>query len=428
MPPKSPPSILQAILRPLASLKLTVALLAYGIVLIFLATIDQVHLGILEAVENHLRTFVGEYTLRKGGGYSEELGRMVPPTPFLTLYYPGGYALGALLLANLLAAHITRFKLSWQKSGIFLVHLGIILLLLGELFTGLFAREMQMSLDEGETSNFSTSNSEVELALVDTTEPGRERHIAIPMARLRKGASITHPELPFRVEVIEFLPNAALRPLSEPGEGWQETPADRGIGPGALLARLPEARSLDETNIPAVLFRLHDGSRTVGTWLGWAALNQDQRARSPDGRQWDMRLRFRRDYKPFSITLRDFRHDRYPGTDIPKDFSSFITLTSPEDRTGRDIRIYMNHPLRHGGYTFYQHQFANNDRTSILLVVANPTWLLPYISCVLVMAGLTVQFTLSLARHRRKSPAHGRSTPPATPPTPDPAPAPAPAP
>ena len=32
--------------------------------------------------------------------------------------FPGGWLLGGLLLANLLAAHLVRFKLSWKRSGI----------------------------------------------------------------------------------------------------------------------------------------------------------------------------------------------------------------------------------------------------------------------------------------------------------------------
>ena len=38
----------------------------------------------------------------------------------------------------------------------------------------------------------------------------------------------------------------------------------------------------------------------------------------------------------------------------------------------------MNNPLRHGGYTFYQSGFKNDDRTTILQVVRNPGWQLPY--------------------------------------------------
>src|SRR5438128_798174 len=47
----------------------------------------------------------------------------------------GGYSLIILLLANLLAAHSVRFKLKWKRSGILLIHFGLILLLVGELIS-----------------------------------------------------------------------------------------------------------------------------------------------------------------------------------------------------------------------------------------------------------------------------------------------------
>ena len=63
---------------------------------------------------------------------------------------PGGYLLGTALIANLIAAHAVRFKFGWKKSGIMLTHLGVILLLIGQLATDMFARESRMSFAEGE--------------------------------------------------------------------------------------------------------------------------------------------------------------------------------------------------------------------------------------------------------------------------------------
>ena len=62
----------------------------------------------------------------------------------------------------------------------------------------------------------------------------------------------------------------------------------------------------------------------------------------------------------------------------------------------------MNHPLRHGGFTFYQSSFKNNDSTTVLQVVRNPSWLIPYIACTMVFLGLALQFGLSLHQHMSK--------------------------
>ena len=52
----------------------------------------------------------------------------------------------------------------------------------------------------------------------------------------------------------------------------------------------------------------------------------------------------------------------------------------------------MNNPLRYAGETFYQASFDPDDHGSVLQVVHNPSWLTPYLSCVLVATGLTIQF------------------------------------
>ena len=107
-------------------------------------------------------------------------------------------------------------------------------------------------------------------------------------------------------------------------------------------------------------------------------------------------LRQRRFYKQFALTLLHFAHDRYAGTDIPKNFSSRVRLIDFERNENREVLISMNDPLRYRGYTFYQSGFDNNDKTSILQVVKNPAMLMPYIACGLVALGLLMQFSMHL--------------------------------
>ena len=125
------------------------------------------------------------------------------------------------------------------------------------------------------------------------------------------------------------------------------------------------------------------------------------------GRHWKILLRTHRVYQPFTLTLLKFSHDRYAGTEIPKNFSSRLRLKTPDGRDDRDVLIYMNNPLRYAGLTFYQAGFENNDRTTILQVVRNPSWLLPYLACALMSLGLVVQFGIHLAGFvaKRRSPA-----------------------
>ena len=171
------------------SLKLTVALLALSALLIFLATIDQVNLGIWAVQEKWFKSLIVLHNIK---------GVPVP-------VFPGGYFIGGLLLINLVAAHIKRFAFTWKKAGIQLVHGGLILLLLGELFTGLFQQEYQLRLDEGQTKNYSESWRFNELAIIDTTSPTEDVATVIPESKLaRVGDSIQAPALPFRIVVRDY--------------------------------------------------------------------------------------------------------------------------------------------------------------------------------------------------------------------------------
>src|SRR2546423_1697149 len=123
------------------SLRLTVTLLAFAIVLVFIGTLAQVDEGLYGAQARYFRQwFILGIDL---------FGKKIP------LLLPGGYLIGTLLLVNLLAAHIYRFQLSVKKIGIQLAHSGVILLLVGQLITDMMARESQMRLEEGETKGYS---------------------------------------------------------------------------------------------------------------------------------------------------------------------------------------------------------------------------------------------------------------------------------
>ena len=130
-----------------------------------------------------------------------------------------------------------------------------------------------------------------------------------------------------------------------------------------------------------------------------------------DSRSWKIALRFKRRYLPFSVTLLKFSHDIYPGTDIPKNFSSQVRLKPESGGPSRDALIYMNNPLRTAGLTFFQKSFANEDRTTVLQVVRNPGWQLPYLACALIAFGLILQFCLHLAGTLPGSAAPGLPSP-----------------
>jgi hypothetical protein len=371
-------------LKPLTSLKLTIFCLACAMVLVFVGTLDQVHIGIYEAQNRYFKSFFLYFT---------------PPRTTLRIpWFPGGYVIGGLLLVNLIAAHVSRFKFSWKKAGILLVHSGLILLLVGQLLTGLFQVESQLRLNQGETKNYSESFYHDELALIDTSATDSDRVVSIPDSKLSRGNKIDLPAESLQLVVNDFYPNSVLISRSQlPSPNYPHLQ----LGPMAVAARVAKTYKQDERNTPSVNVSVIRNGETVGTWSLASAFPQPV-SFELDGKSYQLVLRAKRYYKPFSVQLLQFSHDRYAGTEIPKNFSSRVRISDPTAGSGRETLIFMNNPLRYRGLTFYQAGFGNNDTTSILQVVKNPSWLLPYISCGVIIFGLLVQFSMHLVGFVRR--------------------------
>jgi hypothetical protein len=367
------------LIRIFASLRLTVFCLGLGMVLVFLGTLAQVHEGI--------------YTVQARYFHSLVVFWSPPGAHWKIPVLPGGYLLGSLLLANLVAAHVTRFHWSRKKLGIIILHLGIILLLVGQLLAGLFAQETQMRIDEGQTMAYSEASRETELAVSDLSKPDYNRAVTIPEQILAKGGMTQRPELSFSVKIRRFMANSRLVVRSSQSNA-PSSPATKGFGPRVVATELPVTIKDKESNVTSAFIELEGSEGSLGTWLVSNAL--EAQSFTLKGFVYELVMRQRRFEKPFSLTLLDFTHDTYAGTDIPKNFSSRMRLLDPERGEDREVLISMNNPLRYRGYTFFQSGFDNSDRTSILQVVKNPAAIFPYVACGLVALGLVVQFSMHL--------------------------------
>lgn len=71
---------------------------------------------------------------------------------------------------------------------------------------------------------------------------------------------------------------------------------------------------------------------------------------------------------PFGIRLEEFAIDYYPGSQMPSDYRSAITFM-PE---GRAVQISMNHIAKYQGYRFYQADYDEDLKGSILSVSHDP--------------------------------------------------------
>jgi hypothetical protein len=403
-----------SIWRFFTSLRLTVVLLALSTVLVFLGTIAQVHEGLWNAQD---RWFRSVFVLRQKGD-----PLWLPPI------FPGGYFLGIMLLLNLIAAHIKRFAFIPKKIGIHFTHLGVILLLVGQLTTDFMARESILAFKEGETKEFSEATRKFELAFIRSADDTNDEIVAIPDSMLQPGQELAHASLPFKVRVKEYWINSepAFRAPMQ-----QNAPplTDKGIASDFDFKKLPEAKGMDDRNLPAVIVEITSREgQPLGTWIvpSWpddeAARDGVRRAYTrsvgPEvaesimakfsapqtieagGSTWRMAMRPERYYKGFKMTLLKTTHETYRGTDIPKNFQSRVRIENSATGENREVDIYMNNPLRYEGLTFYQSTMGRDEVQEVgrsgLQVVRNPSWLTPYAGCIIVWFGMTWQFLYHL--------------------------------
>ncbi len=498
------------------SLRLTVVLLLLGVALVFFGTLAQVNEGLWNAQD---RWFRSAFVIRETGD----------PWWVLPLF-PGGYFLGVMLLLNLIAAHIKRFQWSGKKVGIHLTHLGIVLLLVGQLATDMLSQESHLSFREGETKSYSEAHRANELVFSTDASAGQEEVVSIPESKVAAKQEIAHPKLPFTVRVKEYGVNAeivshataldaagkltaafatvdsqlamadglvpqaeraqesagrlevwraALNAIGEtdvqdvvaaarrvaaqperegklreelktrfksemlerfrkPGGGRTEDPqmvagmryaaerigkgeqvtqdslkpvGDQGAARSALVIPVAEAKDMDSRNWPYALIELVKGGQGIGTWLVSPWLGTQEV--TVDGKPYRLDFRFERYYHPFSVTLLKTTHEIYKGTataanpqGIPKNFQSRVRIDNPKTSESREVDIYMNNPLRYAGLTYFQYQMGRDESrtvgTSTLQVVRNPSWITPYLGCIIVGVGMSWQFMYHLLRFNKK--------------------------
>ena len=97
----------------------------------------------------------------------------------------------------------------------------------------------------------------------------------------------------------------------------------------------------------------------------------------------------RRVQLPFSIRLRDFIMDRYPGTNSASSYASEVTLVDPRNGVERDQRIFMNNILNYDGFRFFQSSYDQDELGTVLSVNHDfwGTWI-SYIGYALLTLGM----------------------------------------
>jgi len=101
---------------------------------------------------------------------------------------------------------------------------------------------------------------------------------------------------------------------------------------------------------------------------------------------------------PFSVHLKEFQLERYPGSMSPASYASEVVLIDKEQNIEMPYRIYMNNILEHRGYRFFQASYDRDEKGTILSVNNDPGTLPSYIGYFLLGLGM---FWSLFSKHNR---------------------------
>lgn len=438
------PNIPKLILAATGSLKIAVVLLSLGLFLVFVGTLAQTRLGTWEVIDTYFRGVYVMVPVRLITELFQGKENEALRGPYL--FFPGGFTILGLLSLNLLSAMCQKIARDCKSSaravllrrhvGIYILHVGLIVMFAGEFVTGLYAEEGTMTIPVGGWADHVEDHRATELVFLDTSDPEQDRHIVIPESLLMRHAAtngdgeiISHSDLPFDVRVEDYMTNAEFLVR-------ERVAAFRGAGSRIGANRIPRWPGTEpRQNIPAITVTLIDkeNGQPIGTWLCAAApeqlklnpelsiaLERVESVLGPDmpfhilslplaGQQEvkegmpTMQLRLARRYMGYRVYLDKVEHDVYDGTGLPRNFSSDVRVADQTAGVEHKSHIWMNHPLRYDNETFYQHQMDAGVGLTGLMVVNNPGAWLPYISCGIVTLGMLVQFSVSLFGYGRRS-------------------------
>ncbi len=355
------------------SLKLTVICLILLTVLTIWGTIYQTDFGLYSA---KLKFFTSWIFLAGG---------------FIPL--PGGALVLSVLFLNLSSALVFRIGFRLKNIGNILTHLGILILLIGGFFTFLFSEESVLVLKEGEKSLWSNSYHDWELSVWKDVEG--IRHFAnISMSDLSIDEIINFPDFPIKIKVKKkFRNSSAFRN--------REDMSDPDIlnSSGIISVDEKEAETEPEANVPALILYSGDLGKNILLYAG----ERIPTSANIEGDLYSFSLRKLRKKLPVEIGLIDFKIKKYPGSEIVKSYESTVEIRHADLK--RKVIISMNKPLRYKDYTFFQSSYQitpTGVEYSVLAVVKNTGRLLPYISSIIVFAGMLFHFIIMLFSRKRK--------------------------
>ena len=289
---------------------------------------------------------------------------------------PGLPVLIGLIFINLSFKLLFKSPWTWRNAGIIVTHIGVMLLLVGGLFTALFSSEGYIDLAPGQTKSFVTDYHTRVFVIMDNegTIIKKFEHDALSV-----GQTLTIPTTPLRIEILEACRHCKIVARQDATDAYQ------GMAQHMSLQAEPP-RKLNEENFSGLTFAIK-GSDNNGVYTVLEGIPKLPKV-TADDKTYHIELRREQRKLPFRIELLEFKREMHPGTAMAKAYSSRVRIYDGDAQWESVIR--MNEPLRYKGYSLFQSSFIETPSgdMSVLAIVWNAGRTFPYLSGIAVCLGI----------------------------------------
>ena len=258
-------------------------------------------------------------------------------TAKILVYNHTWYEICMLLLALNILSVIIRFKM-YKNISKFLLHSSFIVILIGAFITRYFGFEGIINIRENQTQNIMLS-SEAYLKIV-IEDNNKTYYQEYPLNFSKIGSNNFKYKINFN--------NKTLKIISK-DYNFKKDPKST-IGIITLNANINN----NEKNSKE--FKIIGQLGVMGTSI----------IKKINNTKISISYGSKNIYLPFSIKLNDFELLRYPGSNSPSSYSSYITVSNKKDIF--DYKIFMNTTLNIGNYLFFQNSYDPDEKGTILSV------------------------------------------------------------
>lgn len=422
----------ERVLELFGSYGLACVLLLFLFLLTFLGTIEQTDHGLFEVQKKYFDSLYLVYDLHGFpiplpgvylvlillaanlfmGGIVRLVPRIAPgvrdPSGLLSAYVKS-----ALRLVGFGGDPVTESELGLMRAfsnviqpiGVFVIHLGMVLMLMAGLVKLKLSDDGNCLLFENQRSDEYQSYYEWELAVSNASQAANVQEWLIPeedFSDLSGEATrvFDSSDLPFKLTLSRFARNGRAVPKGPMFVSPNPVIDGYTLLPSELLKEA-------EANVAGLYVHVTDNGKEDKQGLKkdgiLSGLSQYPFAWSSGGKNWVLDLRKKRYRMPFTVVLDKFTHELHPRTGIAKVFMSDVTKI--ENGVEQKVKIQMNEPLRADGLVLFQASWGPENAKpgealfSVFAVVRNPSDQWPLISCIVIGIGMVIVFSQKLVKY-----------------------------